>query len=172
MRSRPQLSSSSHCQRRMGGKSCEPADPMNGTGKTVECLVEAGRRPVGQFTLQDTQMPFGFSIQAVAKEGQPGWRIGEPDWLLRGERPSALKDYLREVSDGSYRDRFVLITRDELADWHRATVKHAYEGMDGARAYVAEKIDKMESMLAAGQQIHTPVYFMVLWDEWESGLGD
>jgi len=120
-------------------------------------------------------MPFDLKIAAVARESGRPWVLDNPTWLDSAGLPEYLRPYLREVSDGSYRDQFILITRDELAAWHKATVGQAYDGVPASgdwRKAIEDKVAEVERMLAEGLSLETPFFFMVLWAEWESGLGD
>lgn len=117
-------------------------------------------------------MPFDLSITAVGGSN-PGWSIHDPRWL-EGTFPESLRPYIREISDGAYRDRFTLITREELRAWHRAAVPSAFDGLYAYpdwRAALEPKIERLEALLREPPSRSTPFFFMVRWAEWESGLG-
>ena len=114
-------------------------------------------------------MPFDLSITAV--QAKEPWRLDDPRWL-EGSFPETLRPFIREISDGSYRDRFVLITRNELAAWHAAAVPTAFSGIyryEGWRKALEPKIEQLETLLKTRGSNSAP-FFMVLWAEWESGL--
>jgi len=115
-------------------------------------------------------MPFDLSISAT--EVLRGWRLDDPRWLC-GKFPAELLPYIREINEDGYRDRFILITRDELAAWHTAALPTAFEGpysYPGWRRVLEPKIEKLEELLGARPGRTILRFFLVKWAEWESGL--
>ena len=114
-------------------------------------------------------MAWSLHINAVTHPNQPSWGLDPVEWLRTP--PSTVAQHIRDVNltDG-YRDRVLVLTADELREWHSRDRHLAFKppyDYSGWQQVLAPKIADLERVLADPLG---PKLFLAHWFEWESGL--